>query len=50
MRKVHTTEYLYKETGEISLTVHLKVIDQEANLPKRSRLQEVIKFMDEINY
>jgi hypothetical protein len=33
-----------------SLTTHLKVLEQkEANTPKRSRLQEVIKLGDEIN-
>ena len=33
-----------------SLTTHLKALEQkEANSPKRSRLQEIIKFRGEIN-
>ena len=33
-----------------SLTAHLKALEQkEANSPKRSRLQEIIKFRSEIN-
>ena len=33
-----------------SLTTHLKALEQkEANLPKRSRWQEIIKLRDEIN-
>jgi hypothetical protein len=33
-----------------SLTAHLKALEQrEANIPKRSRLQEIIKLWDEIN-
>jgi hypothetical protein len=33
-----------------SLTAHLKALEQkEANTPKRSRWQEILKFKDEIN-
>jgi hypothetical protein len=49
-RKTHSIECLQKETGESSLTAHLKAIEQmEANSHKRSRGQEIIKFRAEIN-
>ena len=53
-RKTYSSECLHKETRErahtSSLTTHLKAIEQkEANSPKRSRLQEIIKLRGEIN-
>jgi hypothetical protein len=52
-KKIHNSECLPKETGEkytSSLTVQLKAVQQnEANAPKRSRLQEIIKLRAEIN-
>jgi translation initiation factor 2 beta subunit (eIF-2beta)/eIF-5 len=52
--KNHISEYLQKETRErahtSSLTTLLKALEQkEANLPKRSRRQEIIKLRGEIN-
>ena len=39
-----------ESTGTSSLTAHLKALDQkEANTPKRSRWQGIIKLRDEIN-
>jgi hypothetical protein len=39
-----------KRAHTSSLTAHLKALDQkEANSPKRSRRQEIIKLRDEIN-
>ena len=41
-RKTHSSGCLQKETGESSLTAHLKALEQkEANSPKRSRGQEI---------
>ena len=53
-RKTHSSECLQKENGESlhanSLTVHLKALEQkEANTPKRSRRQEIIKLRAGIN-
>jgi hypothetical protein len=49
-RKTHSSECHQKETGESSLTVHLKDLEpKEANIPKRSRWQEIIKLGAEIN-
>jgi hypothetical protein len=57
-RKTHSSECLQKkkkkkklERAHISsLTTHLKDLEQkESNLPKRSRLQEIIKLRGEIN-
>jgi hypothetical protein len=39
-----------ERTHTSSLTAHLKALEQkEANTPKRSRLQEIIKLRTEIN-
>jgi hypothetical protein len=39
-----------KRTYTSSLTVHLKPVElKEANIPKRSRWQEIIKLRSEIN-
>ena len=52
-RKVHSTKCLHKEAGKIhtnELTEHLKTLEQkEANSPKRTRWQEIIKLRAEIN-
>jgi hypothetical protein len=52
-RKTHSSECLQKklERAHISsLTIHLKALEQkEANSPKRSRRQEIIKLRVEIN-
>jgi hypothetical protein len=52
-RKIHSSKCLHKETGESytsSMTEHLKVLEQkEANAPKRSSLQEIIKLSSEVN-
>ena len=52
-RKAHGTECFQKETGESyanSLTAHLKALEQkEADTPKTSRWQEIIKLRAEIN-
>jgi hypothetical protein len=53
-RKTHSSECLQKETRErahtSSLTTHLKALKQkEANSPKKSRWQEIIKLRGEIN-
>ena len=53
-RKVHSTKYPGKETGEIlhtnNLTAHLRALEQkEANSPKRSRRQEIVKLRAKIN-
>jgi hypothetical protein len=53
-RKIHSSEYLKKGTAESiytsSLTANLKALEQkEANIPKRSRWQEIIKLRAEIN-
>jgi hypothetical protein len=52
-RKTYSSECLEKETGErihYSLTAHLKALDKkEANIPKGSRWQEIIKLREEIN-
>jgi hypothetical protein len=46
-RKTHSSKHLQKETKEslhCSLTAHLKPLKQkEANAPKRSRQQDIIK-------
>ena len=43
-RKTHSSECLQKETRESNLTAHLKALEQkEANSPKRSRQQEIVK-------
>jgi hypothetical protein len=51
--KIHSPQCLQKKlerTYTSSLTTHLKALEQkEANLPKRSRKQEIIKLRDEIN-
>jgi hypothetical protein len=53
-KKSHSSEYHQKEAGSSytsSLTAHLKALEQkEANSPKRSRMQEIIKLRAEINY
>jgi len=53
LRKSHSSECLQKETqiAYISnLTAHLKAPEQkEARIPRRSRRQEIIKLMAEIN-
>ena len=52
-RKTHSSECLQKEKERAytsSLTAHLKALEQkEANSPKRSRRQEIIKLRGEIN-
>jgi hypothetical protein len=52
-RKTHSSESLQKKlerTYTSILTAHLKTLEQkEANLPKRSRLQKIIKLRAEIN-
>jgi len=52
-RKTHSSECLQKKlerTHPSSLTAHLKVLKQkEANTPKRSRWQEIIKLRAEID-
>jgi hypothetical protein len=49
-RKIHSPECIQKETRESSLTAHLEALEQkEANSPKRSRRQEIIKLRAEIN-
>ena len=52
-RETHNSECLQEETRESthsSLTTHLKALEQkEANSPKRSRRQEIIKLRGEIN-
>jgi hypothetical protein len=52
-RKTHSAECLQKKIERAhtsSLTTHLKALEQkEANSPKRSRWQEIIKFRAEIN-
>jgi hypothetical protein len=52
-RKTYSSECLQKGTGESThwhLKEHLKALEQEkANSPKRSRQQEIIKLMAEIN-
>jgi hypothetical protein len=52
-RKTHSSKCFQKETEESitsCLTAHLTALEQkEANSPKRSRLQEIIKLRAEIN-
>ena len=49
-RKTHSSKCFPKETGESSLIAHLKALKQkEANAPKRSGWQEIIKPGAEIN-
>jgi hypothetical protein len=52
-RKTHSSECLQKKLERAytsSLTAHLKALEQkEANLPKRSRKQEIMKLRAEIN-
>jgi hypothetical protein len=50
-RKTHSSECFQRESGEsIHMTAHLKALEQkEANSPKRSRWQEIIKIRAEIN-
>ena len=52
-RKTHSSECLQKETREShisSLTTHLKGLEEkEANSPKMSRRQEIIKLRGEID-
>ena len=53
-RKTHSSECLQKEIRESthtsSLTTHLKALEKkEANSPKRSRRQEIIKLRAEIH-
>jgi hypothetical protein len=52
-RKTHSSECLQKKLERAhtsSLTTHLKSLEQkEANSPKRSRWQEIIKLRGEIN-
>jgi hypothetical protein len=52
-RETHSPNCLQKETRESvtsSLTSHLDALElKEANSPKRSRQQEIIKLRDEIN-
>jgi hypothetical protein len=49
-RKTHSFKCLQKETGESSLTAHLKALEQkEASILKRHRQLEIIKHMAEIN-
>jgi hypothetical protein len=55
-RKIHSSECCQNEAGErerahtSSLTAHLKAVEEkEANSPKRSRWQEIIKLRAEIN-
>lgn len=50
-RKVHSTKRLHKEKSHTSeLTEHLKTLEQkEADSPKRTRWQEIIKVRAEIN-
>ena len=50
-RKIHGSWFLQKETGKTNnLTAQLKALEQkEANTPKRSRWQEIIKLRAEIN-
>jgi hypothetical protein len=52
-KKTQTFECLQKETQRAhasSFTKHLKALEQkEANSPKRSRWQEIIKLRGEIN-
>jgi hypothetical protein len=52
-RKTHSSECLLKRLERAhtsSLTTHLKGLEQkEANSPKRSRQQEIIKLRDKIN-
>ena len=55
-RKTHSSKCLKNKTKQLkraytsSLTVCLKALEQkEANSPKRSRLQEIIKLRAEVN-
>jgi hypothetical protein len=52
-RKSHSSEFLKKKLEQAytsSLTAHLEALEQkEANSPKRSRRQEIIKLRAEIN-
>ena len=52
-RKTHSSKCLQKKLERAypsSLTAHLKTLEQkEANTPKRSRRQEIIKLRAEIN-
>ena len=52
-RKIHSSECLQKKLERAdtsSLTTHLKAPEEkEANSPKRSRRQKIIKFRAEIN-
>ena len=52
-RKTYSPEWLQKETKErihCSLTAHLEALQgKEANSPKRSRRQEIIKLRGKIN-
>ena len=51
--KIHSTKSPVKETLRSytsNLTAHLKALEQkEANTPKRSRWQEIVKLRAEIN-
>jgi hypothetical protein len=53
VRKTHSLDFLHKEMERSytpSLTAHLNILEQkEANVPKRSRQQEIIKLRVEIN-
>ena len=52
-RETHSSECLHKKRERAhtsSLTIHLKALEKkEANSPKRSRRQEIIKLRGEIN-
>ena len=53
-RKSHSSECLHKEmegSYSISLATHLNLLDQnETNIPKRTRQQEIIKLRDETTH
>ena len=49
-RKTHSSKCSLERACTNSLTAHLKALEQkEANTPKRSRQQEIIKLRAEIN-
>ena len=49
-RKTHSSKKKLESAHTSSLTAHLRAVEQkEANTPKRSRRQEIIKLRGEIN-
>jgi excinuclease UvrABC helicase subunit UvrB len=50
LRALSTSKKKLEKAYTSSLTAHLKALEEEeANMPKRSRWQEIIKLRDEIN-